>query len=155
MQITKPTLAPSGRSGKKCGARRSANRGRSRKRKNVSGMKNARRSVNSNDRKMRKTGPDERKLMSRGELIVNANAKSSGFLMSSENENGMKDMSDAGEKIGSDIEAGTATVTAVELETETVSVIALRPIVLTVAYPLGPGIQNMRSHLRLMLPLLC
>jgi hypothetical protein len=153
MQITKPTSAPSGRSGKKCGARRSANRGRSRKRKYGSGMKNARRSVNSNVRKMRKTGPDERKLMNRGELIVNANAKSSGFSTSSENESGMKDMSGEGEKIGSDIEAGI--VTAVELETETVSVIALRPIALTVAYPLAPGIQNMRSYLRLMLPLLC
>lgn len=91
--------------------------------------------------------------MNRGELIVNVNAKSNEFSTSSENESETKDMSDEGEKIGSDIEAGTAT--AVELEIETVSVIALRPIVLTVAYPLGPVTQNTTSHLHRMLLLLC
>lgn len=91
--------------------------------------------------------------MNRGVLIVNANVKSNEFSTSSENESEMKDMSDEGEKIGSDTEAGTAT--AVEPEIETVSVIALRPIALTVAYPLGPGIQNTTSRLRRMLPLLC
>lgn len=91
--------------------------------------------------------------MNRGELIVNANAKSNEFSTSSENESERKDMSDEGGKIESDIEAGTAT--AVEPEIETVSVIALRPIALIVAYHLGPGIQNTTSHLPRMLPLLC
>jgi hypothetical protein len=155
MQITKPTSAPCERSGKKCGVKRSANRGKSRRRKNASGMKNAKRSANLNVRKTTKTGPEERKLMNSGALIVSANAKSNELSTSSENESGTKDMSDEDEKIGSDIEGGTATATAVELEIETVSVIALRPIALTVVYHLGHGIQNTTSHLRLMLPLLC
>ena len=91
--------------------------------------------------------------MNKGALIVNANVKSNEFSTSSENESEMKDMSAEGEKIGSDTEAGTAT--AVEPKIETVSVIALRPIALTVAYPLGPGIQNTTNRLRRMLPLLC
>ena len=86
--------------------------------------------------------------MNRGELIGNANAKSNEFSTSSESESERKDTSDEGVKIGSDIEAGT--VTAVELEIETVSVIAL-----TVGYHLGPGIQNTTSHLHRMFPLLC
>lgn len=91
--------------------------------------------------------------MNRGAPIVNANAKSNEFSTSSESESEMKDMSDEGEKIGSDTEAGIAT--AVEPEIESVSMIALRPIALTVAYPLGHGIQNTTSRLRQMLPLLC
>ena len=91
--------------------------------------------------------------MNRGAPIVNANAKSNGYSTSSENESEMKGMSDEGEKTGSDTEAGT--VTAVEPEIEIVSVTALRPIALTVAYPPGPGIQNTTSRLRRMLPLLC
>jgi hypothetical protein len=150
MQITKLTFASDGRSGKKCGAKRNANRERPRKRRSASRMKNAERSANLSARRKRKSEPEERKLMNSVGLSVNANVKSNEPLTNSENGNAMRDTSDEGERKGSDTEAGI--VTAVELGIEIATAIALQPTGLIVACLLGLEILNTTNHLLLMLP---